>query len=80
MFYIGGTKLEKDQSQLLGNVLQRLSIDLSEKGVDIQKLIDGKSDLVYEELEYLLGNYTSSKNLSENLRDKLTSRKFNNYS
>ena len=52
--------------------MEATSVDLSVYGVSIQELIDGTSDLTFEELQYLLAKYPATSAISDGLQEKLS--------
>ncbi len=75
-----GTKIEADESNLLGMILQKVT-PLQDKELDlnIKELLSGTSNLTYEELQIVLGGSAQTSYLSTNLEQKLQTRKQYNY-
>ena len=74
MFYFAaGEKIEKEESKLLGEILKRSNNNYSEYGINTQQLAEGKSDLTYEEVEFVIKDFPSMQILSKRLKTDLKS-------
>ncbi|XP_064392221.1 uncharacterized protein LOC135339913 isoform X4 [Halichondria panicea] len=72
---IDGTKIEVEESNLLGIILQNLtSLQDDELDLNIKELLSGTSNLTYEELQIVLGQTTHTSYLSTGLKQKLKTR------
>ena len=65
----------KKESVWLGEILKNAGINFSDKGVSNEKLLEGSSDLTYEEVQFVLGENPKTHILSENLKEELQLRK-----
>ncbi len=73
-FHTDGTKIEAEESNLLGIILQKVTpLQDEEMDLNIKELLSGTSNLTYEELQIVLGG--SASYLSTNLEQKLQTRK-----
>ncbi len=71
-----GTKIEDEESNLLGMILQKVtSLHDDELDLNIKELLSGTSNLTYEELQIILGRTTQTLYLSTDLDQKLRARK-----
>lgn len=71
-FFTDGTKVEIEESRLLGKVLKSLQVD----ELDIKKLVDGTSNVTYEELKIIFEDMSEqTSHLSTDLEKKLRARK-----
>ena len=58
---------------MLGEILKSSNIDFSYSGINIQKLLDGESDLTYEEMQFVMNDNPTTRILSMNLKQELKS-------
>ena len=73
-----GTKIEDEESNLLGIILQKMTLlQVDELDLNIKELLSGTSNLTYEELQIILGRTTQTSYLSTDLDQKLRARKQN---
>ncbi len=71
-----GTKIEAEESNLLGIILQKVTpLQDEELDLNIKELLSGTSNLTYEELQIVLGGSSQTSYLSTNLEQKLQTRK-----
>ena len=63
------------ESVWLGEILKNAGINFRDKGVSNEKLLEGSSDLTYEEVQIVLKENPTTHILSENLKEELQSRK-----
>ena len=70
-----GERIKEEESKLLGRMLQMIDIDLKSHGIDIQLLLDGHSELSYEELQLILSEIPSTRMLAKNLKQELSTSK-----
>ena len=76
-FYTEGEKIEKPQElQLIGKILEKSAIDFGNYGVETVHLLSGKSDVTYEEMEFVMKLKQSTQVLSINLKQEITSSRF----
>ena len=69
---VGGEYLNKEESKLLGEILTISNIDFRDSGINVQQLVDGSSDLTYEEIQFVM---KATRVLSTNLKRTLQSSK-----
>ena len=72
---IDGEQMGKKESVWLGKILKNAGINFSDKGVSNEKLLEGSSDLTYEEVQFVLRENPKTHILSENLKEELQLRK-----
>ena len=70
---IDGDQLEEAEARLLGEMLKAYNIDFSYSGIKTQQLLDGESDLTYEEMQFILKDNKTTQVLAMNLRQELQS-------
>ena len=68
-----GDLLEEMEARLLGEILKASNIEFREAGVNIQQLLDGESGLTYEEMQFVMKDNPTTRNLSMNLKQELQS-------
>ena len=68
--------MKKDESMLLGQILKKAGIDFTAYGIDIEQLAEGEQKLSYEEIQYILGENSTTHMLSLNLKEELISSEF----
>ena len=73
---IDGDQLEEAEARLLGEILKASDVEFNNVGVDIQELLDGQSDLTYEEMQFVMKDNPKTRILSINLKHELQSREF----
>ena len=71
---IDGDQLEEAEARLLGEILKASNVEFNNLGVDIQELLDGQSDLTYEEMQFVMKDNPTTRILSMNLKQELRSR------
>ena len=49
-----GDPLEEAEARLLGEILTAANVDLTEAGIDNQELLEGRTQLTYEELGFVM--------------------------
>ena len=72
---IGGEVLNKEESELLGEILTTNNIDFRDSGIHVQQLVDGSSDLTYEEIQFVMKEKPATRLLATNLKRTLQSSK-----
>ena len=72
---IGGEFLNKEESELLGEILTTNNIDFQDSGIHVQQLADGSSDLTYEEIQFVMKEKPATRLLATNLKQTLQSSK-----
>ena len=72
---LGGELLSMEESELLGEILTTSNIDFQDSGVNVKKLVDGSSDLTYEDMQFVLKEKPATRALSLNLKQTLQSSK-----
>ena len=77
MFLVDGEKLEKEESCLLAEILRKAGISLTFYGIDIEQLAEGKSNLSYEEIQFVLKDNPNTHVLSGNLKEELKTSESN---
>ncbi len=75
-FYTEGEKIETRELQLIGKILEKSAIDFGDYGVETVHLLSGKSDVTYEEMEFVMKLKQSTQVLSINLKQEITSSRF----
>ena len=70
---IDGDQLEEAEARLLGEILKASDVEFDNLGVDIQELLDGQSDLTYEEMQFVMKDNPTTRILSMNLKQELQS-------
>ena len=75
MILIDGDQLEEAEARLLGEILKVSEFEFSDSGINIQELLDGKSALTYEEMQFVMKDNPTTRNLSINLKQELQSSK-----
>lgn len=73
--YVDGELMKKQESMLLGQILQKADINLSAYGIEVEKLAEGKKEVSYEEMQYILQENPATHILSVNLKEELSSSK-----
>ena len=73
---IDGDQLEEAEARLLGEILKASNVEFNNLGVDIQELLDGQSDLTYEEMQFVMKENPKTRILLTNLKQELRSREF----
>ena len=69
--------MNKEESMLLGQILKKAGVSLRVYGIEVELLAEGKSELTYEEMEYVLKDNPDTHVLAENLKEELkTSESF----
>ena len=63
--------MNKEESILLGQILKKAGVSLSVYGIEVELLAEGKSELTYEEMEYVLKDNSATQVLAENLKEEL---------
>ena len=62
---------------LLGQILKNAGVSLSVYEIEVELLAEGKTELTYEEMEYVLKDNPDTQVLAENLKEELkTSESF----
>ena len=59
-------------------MLEKSAIDFSQYGVEAGHLLNGESDVTYEEMEFVMNLNPSTQMLSINLKQEITSSKHKN--
>ena len=72
-----GERIKEEECKLLGRMLQTIDIDLKSHGIDIQLLLEGRSELSYEELQLILSEIPSTRMLAKNLKQELSTSELN---
>ena len=67
--------MNKEESELLGEILTTNNIDFQDSGIHVQQLVDGSSDLTYEEIQFVMKEKPATRVLSPNLKQTLRSSK-----
>ena len=67
--------MNKEESELLGEILTTNNIDFQDSGIHVQQLVDGSSDLTYEEIQFVMKEKPATRVLSTNLKQTLRSSK-----
>ena len=73
MLPIDGDQLEEAEARLLGEILKTSDVEFKNLGVNIQDLLDGQSDLTYEEMQFVMKDNPTTRILSMNLKQELQS-------
>ena len=73
MLPIDGDQLEEEELKLLGEILKASNVEFNNLGVDIQELLDGQSDLTYQEMQFVMKDNQIPQVLSMNLKQELQS-------
>ncbi len=73
--YTEGEKIEKQVLQFIGTILDKSAIDFGKYGIETVHLLNGKCDVLYEEMECLMKLNPSTEVLSINLKQEITSSK-----
>ena len=74
--------MEKEESQLLGEILKKAEISLETYGIKVEQLTKGEGEVTYEELEYVLRDNPTTYLLAGNLKEELKTSELyadNNY-
>ncbi len=75
-FYTEGEKIERQELQLIGKILEKSAIDFGDYGVETVHLLNANSDVTYEEMEFVMKLKQSTQVLSINLKQEITSSRF----
>ena len=67
--------MNKEESEMLGEILTTSNIDFRDSGIYVQQLVDGSSDLTYEEIQFVMKEKPATRVLSTNLKQTLQSSK-----
>ena len=74
-FYTEGEKIERQDLQLIGKILEKSAIDFSNYGIETVHLLSGESDVTYEEMEFVMKLNPRTQVLSINLKQEITASK-----
>ncbi|XP_064389434.1 uncharacterized protein LOC135337431 isoform X3 [Halichondria panicea] len=69
-----GENIEKPELQFIGKMLEKSAIDFGNYGIEKEHLLNGESDVTYEEMEFVMKLNPSTQVLSINLKQEITSR------
>ena len=65
------------ESKLLGEIIEKMGVNLEVYGIDVEQLAKGEHELTYEEMQYVLKQNPTTHVLSVNLKEDLvTSESF----
>ena len=64
--------MKKEETKLLGTILSKADVSLAVYGIEVRKLAEGKSEVTYEEMQYVLKENPATHALSVNLKEALT--------
>ena len=70
--FVGGEVLQDKVSKLLGEILRKTGVSLAVYGINVEQLFEGKIEVTYEEMEYVLKDNPITYVLSMNLKEQLT--------
>ncbi|XP_064388252.1 uncharacterized protein LOC135336416 isoform X2 [Halichondria panicea] len=69
-----GENIEKQELQFIGKMLEKSAIDFGNYGIEKGHLLNGSSDVTYEEMEFVMNLNLRTQVLSINLKQEVTSR------
>ena len=75
MLSTDGDQLEGAEARLLGEILKAANIEFRDSGVNIEHLLNEKSGLTYEEMQFVMKDNPTTQILSMNLKLKLQTSK-----
>ncbi len=75
LFNTEGEKIEKQELQFIGKILENSSIDFGKDGIETVDLLSGEGDVTYEEMEFVMKKNPKTQVLSINLKQEITSSK-----
>ena len=74
---LDGELIEKEESKLLGIILRKADISLAVYGIEVKELVEGESDVTYEEMQYVLKENPTTRVLSVDLKEGLKTSESN---
>ena len=75
VFHTDGEKIEKQELQFIGKMLNKSAIDFGKYGIETVLLLNGESDVTYKEMEFVMNLNLRTQVLSNNLKQEITSSK-----
>ncbi|XP_064389835.1 uncharacterized protein LOC135337779 isoform X2 [Halichondria panicea] len=69
-----GEMIKESELNFIGNILKTSAIDFGKYGIDTVLLLNGESDVTYEEMEFVMNLNPRTQVLSINLKQEITSR------
>ena len=67
--------IKESELNFIGNILKTSAIDFGKYGIDTVLLLNGESDVTYEEMEFVMNLNPRTQVLSINLKQEITSSK-----
>lgn len=75
ILHIDGEIIEKDKMQYIGKILEKSDLDFGKDGIENVHLLNGDSEVTYEEMEFVMNLDPRTKVFSINLKQEITSSK-----